>query len=461
MELRFGRCTVRDDENVLRCAGEIVPLPPKAIEALVVLAGRPGEVVSKDALLDAVWGTAAVEEANLTQNVYRLRRAFERHDPSVRIENIPRRGYRLVVTPPRVAAHGDPSRSRRGRWLGAGALAATVVLVGSVAFSDRRGVPSADVPPSFRIGNLIWSTAKSAADVRASIVYFDRAIAEQPQSPLGYAGLADARVSLALREIGTPQTARDAAAAAAAASRAVDLGPFSSNAHAALGQTEAEFGDPQIAERELRRAVELDPDSVQARTWYGELLMNEGRIDDAVPQFRAALAQNSTWTEAGDNLALLLYLQRAYAQSEAFASQSLVQAPGDTMARIVLAMSRAQHGARPAAERDLQALSSSRDDGIAIVAHALLALDYLADGNARAARAEQAQTDRIARRTGVVRDGAAIISIAAALGEQRKTDAAFAWLARIDLPSRKLFAGDPRLDHLRGDPRFRAWLRRA
>ena len=124
MELRFGRCTVREGEGVLRCAGEIVPLPPKAVEALVVLAGRPGEVVSKEALLDAVWGTTAVEEANLTQNVYRLRRAFERHDPSVRIENVPRRGYRLVVAPPRPAPV-DPSRPRPARWLGVAALAAT------------------------------------------------------------------------------------------------------------------------------------------------------------------------------------------------------------------------------------------------------------------------------------------------------------------------------------------------
>jgi DNA-binding winged helix-turn-helix (wHTH) protein len=56
--------------------GEVVALPPKAVEVLAELGKRPGEVVGKRELMEAVWPETFVEEANLNQMSFLLRRAL-------------------------------------------------------------------------------------------------------------------------------------------------------------------------------------------------------------------------------------------------------------------------------------------------------------------------------------------------------------------------------------------------
>jgi DNA-binding winged helix-turn-helix (wHTH) protein/Tfp pilus assembly protein PilF len=458
MEYRFGSYSLRSEERALRRNGEIVALPLKAAEALLFLAGHQGEVVSKEALMEAVWGSDAVEESNLTQNIYRLRRIFDAQEPSVRIETIPRRGYRLVVDradhSPSVAQH-----TRRIQWVPAAAIAACIVVASVVAL--HRSPAANTVPPSYLTGYYYWSRAHSIADVRKSTGFFQRAIQEQPDNPLGYAGLADARISLTLREPNMPQKMADMRASFAAARKAVSLGADSSEAHAAYGQAEALFDDPAIAERELRRAVELDPTSVPARTWYGELLMDEGRIDAAMAQFRAAIAQNSSWTEGGDDLALLSYLRRDYGAAAAYAGQSLAQEPRDMAAPFVLALANDKLRHRALAEAQLKPFARGRNPNAALKAQAFLSLFYTEDGNASAATSSFSATKRTLQSLGLVEDPSTILSIAAMLALKHEPNAAFAWLARVDPSSRQLFKGDARLDPLRDDLRFGHWLKRS
>ncbi len=74
-----------------------VPLPPKAIDVLLVLLTARGRIVDKDSALKAVWPDTFVEEDNLTQNVSLLRKALGEHSKEHRyIETLPKRGYRFV-----------------------------------------------------------------------------------------------------------------------------------------------------------------------------------------------------------------------------------------------------------------------------------------------------------------------------------------------------------------------------
>ena len=58
--------------------------------------------------MERIWPGDFVEEANLTQNIYVLRRLFEEHASGVRIENVPKRGYRLTaIAAPQAAADAD------------------------------------------------------------------------------------------------------------------------------------------------------------------------------------------------------------------------------------------------------------------------------------------------------------------------------------------------------------------
>lgn len=95
----FGPFCLNEDERVLLRDGHRVPLSPKAVSTLLVLIRRKGQVVEKDALLEQVWPNEFVEEGNLAQNIFILRRALgeSTHNPKY-IETVPRRGYRFLPT---------------------------------------------------------------------------------------------------------------------------------------------------------------------------------------------------------------------------------------------------------------------------------------------------------------------------------------------------------------------------
>jgi DNA-binding winged helix-turn-helix (wHTH) protein len=77
-----------------------VHVAPKAMEVLVCLAEHPGEVVERDTLLNAAWGAGQGSQEGLSHAISELRHAFDDHsdNPTV-IQTLPRRGYRLLVTP--------------------------------------------------------------------------------------------------------------------------------------------------------------------------------------------------------------------------------------------------------------------------------------------------------------------------------------------------------------------------
>src|SRR5258707_15363252 len=62
--------------RVLLRGGEPVQVSPKALAILVVLLAQPGEVVEKTELIEKVWGGTQVSEANLTQNIFALRKVL-------------------------------------------------------------------------------------------------------------------------------------------------------------------------------------------------------------------------------------------------------------------------------------------------------------------------------------------------------------------------------------------------
>src|SRR5215813_12022229 len=83
----------------LRRAGTLVALRPKTFSVLVHLAEHPGELVTKQTLLDAIWGDVAVTVDVVRMSIGELRAAFgdARSTPRF-IETVPRRGYRFVAT---------------------------------------------------------------------------------------------------------------------------------------------------------------------------------------------------------------------------------------------------------------------------------------------------------------------------------------------------------------------------
>lgn len=74
-----------------------VPLPPKEFETLRLLVERHGRLVTKQELLETVWGGAYVGEGTIAQRISLLRRTLgEAEDGRPYIETVPRRGYRFA-----------------------------------------------------------------------------------------------------------------------------------------------------------------------------------------------------------------------------------------------------------------------------------------------------------------------------------------------------------------------------
>ncbi len=104
---RFSGCEFDDLKRELRVGGRLVDVEVKPLDVLLQLLLRPGEVVTKEELLDAVWPGTQVVEGSLPTAVSKLRRALRPHEDL--IITVPRAGYRLSATSVRCEAAPVPS----------------------------------------------------------------------------------------------------------------------------------------------------------------------------------------------------------------------------------------------------------------------------------------------------------------------------------------------------------------
>jgi DNA-binding winged helix-turn-helix (wHTH) protein len=105
--LRFEHFELDEAEARLTCAGQPIALAPKPFAVLCALARTPGRLVTKNALLDLVWGHRFVTESVLKSAVSDLRAALDDDPRQPRyIETVSRRGYRFIA-----AAIGASSQS--------------------------------------------------------------------------------------------------------------------------------------------------------------------------------------------------------------------------------------------------------------------------------------------------------------------------------------------------------------
>jgi eukaryotic-like serine/threonine-protein kinase len=154
----FGPFRVDPARETLLKAGVAVPLTPKTFQILLVLVRHGQEIVTKDDLMKAVWPDTFVEEANLSRNIFMLRKALGETAQDHRyIVTVPGRGYRLTENVHLIpgqefsiaaATHSrvqiDVKETRPWKWI---ALTAVIVLAlaGGLwrVLSHRRAVLSA------------------------------------------------------------------------------------------------------------------------------------------------------------------------------------------------------------------------------------------------------------------------------------------------------------------------------
>lgn len=101
---RFGPFAVDPARRVLMRDKETIPVTARAFDVMLALLDRAGQTVGKEELLRAVWHDTIVEEANLSQHIFTLRKLLGHSDSEPYIATVPRRGYQFVAAVSKLAA---------------------------------------------------------------------------------------------------------------------------------------------------------------------------------------------------------------------------------------------------------------------------------------------------------------------------------------------------------------------
>ncbi|MBV8638857.1 MAG: winged helix-turn-helix domain-containing protein [Candidatus Eremiobacteraeota bacterium] len=424
----------------LRYRGARVDLPPKTVRTLVVLFERAGTVVSKADLMDAVWPDGFVEEGNLTQHMYLLRRLFASRGIEGAIETYPRRGYALRLPP----LHQP--RSRAGAGL-RNALACLLFLGVIVATAPLPRTNQAVSQVAYGLGSY-YLNLRSVDGMKRSISYFERVVADAPERAAGYAGLADAYTMLYDFERPCAQCNAWREAAVRNARIAVSVEPASARAHVSAGMVARIFHDDDTtAEREFRFALSIDPDDALAHEWYGNLLVARGALDEARRELEIAAAEQPVATATYAWLARANYYERRYVQAEQYARQALELQPSRVETRVVLGLVDEARGryadalrqfddvARLGAVTDARVLRASV---IAAMGHRDIAIAMLRQIASRATRDPYASRDMVLAYATADDERDARVSLAHAQ-----------FSTRLD---RRLFSQDPHVRALQPEP---------
>ncbi|HTZ54450.1 MAG TPA: winged helix-turn-helix domain-containing protein [Candidatus Acidoferrum sp.] len=452
----FGTFRLDVERLLLFHRSEAVPLGPKVVETLLALVEHPGEVLPKNALIERIWPEGYVEEANLAQNIYVLRKTLRALASLDAIETVPRRGYRFSL-PVRQAERAPAvvAPLRRSRWAAAIAGVATfavlcsVVLVTFAATHRSSGAGlSSDGARLYEIGRYYWNL-RTRAGVERSLDYFAQVIRTDPRDARGYAALADANAIMGDYQYGS-QTPRVYFSRARSYARlALTLDPNSAEAHAALGLIDMDARQLTSAVTELQRAIALDPAYGPAHEWYGVALMQQGDVRAAFAQLQIAGDLDPLSVSTSAWLGNAAYLDRHFNEAIAYSRQALDLSPQRPDALSTLGEAYEAEGNFSRAIEAYKQYAMVCESDCPAESAALLAHAYAGQHRMPAARAQLAFAMLHARDVKATDLAAA----AAAVGDR---DVALALLRRMhDHMAWMSVENDTRFDVLRGDAGFR------
>jgi TolB-like protein/Flp pilus assembly protein TadD/predicted Ser/Thr protein kinase len=302
-------------------------------------------------------------------------------------------------------------------------------------------------------GQYFWNKRTNEGFER-SINYFRQAINKDPRFARAYAALADSYVLNSGYNSSVPPTEVMPKAHEAAA-RALELDEGLAEAHTALAVIAQDYDwDWKTAEREYRRAIELNPNYATAHHWYAEYLALQGRFDEAFHEMERARQLDPLSLIIGSDNCVILYYARQYDRSIAQCQAVLQMEP--TFLRAHQPYPYVEKGLYAAAVADVQ--QYQRTPGVDPAwTQALLAYVYGRSGQSTEAERALEELKELSRKSKVDPQ----ILLLAYVGMGKKDDALTylekAYAAHsISLTNLKV---DPAYDRLRSEPRFQDVLR--
>ena len=298
----------------------------------------------------------------------------------------------------------------------------------------------------------------SEEHLQKSVAAFQQAVRLEPGYAPAWAGLSDSYGLLALFDFLPEQIGIERSKAAAL--RALELDDTLSEAHVSLASARLWEWSWSAAEKELQRAIALDPNNATAHQWYGYLLSALGRFDAAITEMKRARRLDPLSGNKQNSLGATYYWAGRYDEAlKEFREVPDPDANSEFRHRRMAAVYERRRMLKEAAEELLLALKFGGKQQLAeAVQRKLLASGY---ASAKEAFLRGDLHEMQARySSGAPSAALAIAEDHALLGER---DKAFEWLeTALQKRDKKLMYlnVDDRLEGLRSDPRFKGMLRR-
>jgi TolB-like protein/DNA-binding SARP family transcriptional activator len=318
----------------------------------------------------------------------------------------------------------------------------------------RRPTASPEAHALYLKGRYFWNQRTRAAFARAK-EYFERATVADPRYARAHAGLASVYAMQGWQGYLMPRDAGERARAAALKALEIDGGL--AEAHTVMGAYYDGYAwDSDAAEREHRRAIQLDPNYATAHHWYGNFLTAMGRFDEAIAHKRTALELDPLTPVSSETLgnslaragrfaeAIEAYRSAAELDSTYWRAHAGVGAVYETLGML--------HEAEQAYRR-----------AVALASRNEIARTGLVRTLARTGRHDEAQAMLDELREDARRDGIHQPTVATAFLAMDDVDGALTWLEQSyrERAPQLRHIGGPAFGRLEGDPRYVGLLRRA
>lgn len=302
-------------------------------------------------------------------------------------------------------------------------------------------------------GRFQWNK-RTIESLKQAVEYYNQAIGKDPTFALAYSGLAETYVLFPNYDVASAKDSMPQAKAAAL--RALELDDSLAEAHTALGWYLMSFEyDWAGGERELRRAIELNPNYATAHQWLGELLGQMKRFDEADVEKKRALELDPLSPIISFNIGWQLFVTRRYDEALREFQRTATLYPDFALATSGLCWGYFAKGALdqavPACRKNLELIPDAFNKG-----HLSLVLG-------RAGQREEARKllDEL-KRESLRRDVPSMALAMAHLGLNEKEEALQMLEKEVDERGywASTLAVAPEVDELRSEPRFKALLKR-
>jgi TolB-like protein/DNA-binding winged helix-turn-helix (wHTH) protein len=303
-------------------------------------------------------------------------------------------------------------------------------------------------------GRYFWNK-RTEEGFRRAADYFQQAIDRDPRYAPAYAGLADTEGLMSTWYEGPPSELMPKGRAAAL--KALQLDDTLADAHTSLALIAENYDyDWQTAEKEFKRAIQLDPGYATAHQWYAECLAWQGRFEEALAESEKARQLDPLSIIIAADHATILYYDRQYDRAIAQARAVINMDPHAPRAGSVVIYSYVQQGKFADAQKFVEQIGLAPDDPWHSVLEAIVFGKW---GHAAEALEALRKAERFPWKP--EQRVEALVVVYSAVGRNEQSIALLQQAVVNHSNAVTALKVDPIYDPLRSDPRFQAVMRQA